>query len=302
MVANPFRAWASRRGRFVVGLLCLVVLGAGTAVAELFKWQDEQGGWHFAQDLNQVPPRYRRAAQASAVDEGTGGVVQHYQPHAAPPAAPRRAARGAGAVSPRSVHQIRVDRTGSVLRVNVTLNDQVTAPFYVDTGASDVVLPESVARQLGLDLSGARTAYYGTANGTIEQSLVTLDSVSLGSARAERVPASVSKTMSVGLLGLSFFNHFRYRVDPVAGVITLQANGLVEAGLIRGGRSEAQWRTQFAGLASRRDSLRGALERANPNRSRQRASLVAEVEEVDRQLRVLEDEADEARVPMFWRD
>jgi len=205
-------------------------------------------------------------------------------------------------VSPRSVHQIRVDRTGSVLRVNVTLNDQVTAPFYVDTGASDVVLPESVARQLGLDLSGARTAYYGTANGTIEQSLVTLDSVSLGSARAERVPASVSKTMSVGLLGLSFFNHFRYRVDPVAGVITLQANGLVEAGLIRGGRSEAQWRTQFAGLASRRDSLRGALERANPNRSRQRASLVAEVEEVDRQLRVLEDEADEARVPMFWRD
>ena len=87
----------------------------------------------------------------------------------------------------------------------------------------------AVARQLGLDLSGAHTAYCGTVNRTNEQSLVMPDSVSLGRARADRVPASVSKTMSVGLRGLSFFKHFLYGVDPVAGVITLQANRLVEA-------------------------------------------------------------------------
>ena len=78
-------------------------------------------------------------------------------------------------------------------------------------------MPESVARQLGLDLSVAHTAYYGTVNRTIEQSLVMPDSVSLGSARAEQIPASVSYTMSVGLRGLSFFNHFRYCVVPVQG-------------------------------------------------------------------------------------
>ncbi len=72
--------------------------------------------------------------------------------------------------------------------VNVRLNDSVTAPFYVDTGASDVVLPEWVAKELGLDLSDARTAFYGTANGTIQQSLVTLDSVELGSAAPRRSP------------------------------------------------------------------------------------------------------------------
>jgi predicted aspartyl protease len=104
-------------------------------------------------------------------------------------------------------------------------------------------LPEWIAKEVGLNLDGARTAFHGTANGTIQQMLVTLDIAKLGTAKAERVPASIGKTMTTGLLGLSFFNHSRYRVDPVDGFITLQANGLVEAGMIRGGRSAPQWKT-----------------------------------------------------------
>ena len=37
--------------------------------------------------------------------------------------------------------------------------------------------------------------------------------LSLGSATVQNVPASVSPNMSVGLLGLSFFNHFTYNID-----------------------------------------------------------------------------------------
>lgn len=292
-----------RRLAFAVGGAVLLV-AAGVS-AEIYQWRDTQGRLHFAQDLNQVPLEYRAQARGDVVKPEESSRVQHYQAAPAAPARQRGTARRSRASSGQGsgqVHRIRVERTGSTMRVKVRLNDAVVAPFYVDTGASDVVIPEWVAQELGLNLDGARTAFYGTANGVVQQALVTLESVELGSARVENVPASVSPSMSTGLLGLSFFNHFRYRVDPASGVITLRSNGLVEAGKIRGGRSESQWRTQFAGLAARRKAIEREIEVTNPNRSRRRAELEAMIDEVERQLDVLDDEADEARVPMQWRD
>ena len=285
-----------------LAFLCLL-FGASIAQAEIFKWKDENGRLHFAQDLNQVPARYRAQAKGGAVDTSKGPAIQRYQPAAAP--APSKRSAGSSRASQGGsgkVHKIRVERAGSTMRVNVRLNDSVTAPFYVDTGASDVVMPEWVAKELGLDLEGARTAFYGTANGTIQQTLVTLDSVQLGGARAERVPASISTSMQTGLLGLSFFNHFRYRVDPGSGTITLQSNGMAESGMIRGGRSKTQWQGQFASLGVRRKKIEAQLDSINPNWSRRKKELQAMIAEVDRQYAVLEDEADEARVPMQWRD
>jgi clan AA aspartic protease (TIGR02281 family) len=284
--------------------LCFV-LWVGPGAAEIFKWKDDQGRLHFAQDLSQVPERFRTQARGTAFEEGSGSVVQRYKSSPAAPSPRSRALRSRRSTTSADTgktYRIRVQKTGSTMRVNVRLNDRVTAPFYVDTGASDVVLPESVARELGLELLGARTAIYGTANGNIQQSLVTLDSVDLGGARAEKVPASVSKTMSTGLLGLSFFNHFKYHFDPGSGVITLQSNGLVEEGKIRGGRSAAQWRNQFYGLTARREAIEQALEDSKSGRSRRKVELKEAIGEVERQIAILESEADNAHVPMQWRD
>jgi clan AA aspartic protease (TIGR02281 family) len=284
-----------------LGLALAVLLLAGLASAEIYKWKDAQGRLHFAQDLSQVPPDYRAQAKAGEVKAGSGPQIQHYDgAPAAPAPSPSRKKRNAA--QSKQVYRIPVERTGSTMRVNVRINDQVTAPFYIDTGASDVLIPEWVAKDLGLDLEGSRTAYYGTANGVVKQSLVTLDSVDLGGARAEKIPASVSRTMSTGLLGLSFFNHFRYDFDPASGVVTLRPNGLVESGQIRGGRSETQWRSQFESLARRRQVVENTLDEINPNWSVRKGELRAALEEVDRQIRLLEDEADDAHVPMQWRD
>lgn len=277
------------------------------AAAEIYRWKDAGGRLHFAQDLNQVPDEYRAQAEAGARKEGSGPAIQRYDaapaapaPGAASPARARAAGRpGAGRAK---THRIQVERAGSMMRVQVRLNDEVTAPFLVDTGASDVVIPRWVADQLGLDLEGRRTGFYGTANGVVQQKLVTLDSVDLAGARAERVPATVSPSMSEGLLGLSYFNHFRYDVDPVAGIITLTPNGLVEAGVLRGGRTEAQWRRQFAALSERRAAIEREIAAINPNGARRRGELEALIEETDRQSDVLEAEADDAQVPMAWRD
>lgn len=302
------RSLLRRIAACVVGIL--VFLPVVEAPAEIFQWKDAAGRLHFAQDLNQVPDEYRAQAEARVRKEGSGPEIQHYQ---AAPAAPSPAA---GAVPTRSTgtarrrptapgpqtYRIPVERAGTSMLVQVRLNDQVTAPFHIDTGASDVVIPRWVADKLDLDLEGKRTGFYGTANGVVQQTLVTLTSVDLGGARAENVPATVSPSMSHGLLGLSYFNHFRYDFDPVAGIVTLKPNGLVEAGVIRAGRTEAQWRSQFAQLNERQAAIDHAMETINPNWSRRREELEALVEETERQREVLESEADDAQVPMSWRD
>jgi clan AA aspartic protease (TIGR02281 family) len=285
-----------------LALAGMLFSAAGLCGAEIYKWKDQAGRLHFSQDLNQVPPQFRSQAKGEAIEEGGESIIQRYQPAPASARSTRRGAGSAGTKGEAQVYRIRVQRAGNSMKVNVRLNDRVTAPFYIDTGASDISLPAWVAKELGLDLDGARTGYYGTANGTIEQSLVTLESVELGGARVENIPAHVNTSMSTGLLGLAFFNHFRYRVDPVSGTVTLRPNGLAQAGKIRGGRSEGQWKGEFYRLAQRRIGIERTLDSINPNKARRKAELKGALGEVDRQLEMLEDEADDARVPMQWRD
>lgn len=314
--AALFRASSFRAGSIsvavalsVLAVVSSALVGApGEAMAEIYRWTDAQGRLHFAQDLNQVPAAYRGQAEEGSRQGDQGREIQHYQTGPAAPAPARtatgRAARSGGrrAQDAARTYRIEVDRAGTSMLVHVRLNDQVTAPFHIDTGASDVVIPQSVASQLGLDLSQSRTGFYGTANGVVQQALVTLESVDLGGARVENVPATVSPSMSHGLLGLSYFNHFKYHFDPGAGIVTLTPNGLAEAGVLKGGRTEEQWRNQFARVAALRQAIENALDEINPNWTVRRAELEESLVEADRQRDVLEAEADDAQVPMAWRD
>ncbi len=140
------------------------------------------------------------------------------------------------------------------------------------------------------------------ANGLVEHAVVMLRSVNLGGAEVTNVPASISPHMNVGLLGLSFFNHFTYNVDAAQGVVTLVPNALDETGGIRGGRSEAQWRAEYKNIHYRRVAVENERERTPPHHTREHRRLEAMLEELDRQEELLEGEADQARVPMVWRN
>jgi len=129
-----------------------------------------------------------------------------------------------------------------------------------------------------------------------------LDAVDLGGARVENVPASVSPSMDVGLLGLSFFNHFTYNVDAAAGILSLTRNDLAESGAIRGGRSEAQWRAEFQNVRGRMAAVETERGWTPTNHSRELRRLDGERVGLERQLDLLEQEADSARVPIPWRD
>ncbi len=292
--------------RAAAASLLAALLGIGLpparASAEIYRWVDADGRMHVTQHLDEVPPEHRPGAGTG--DPGRGSVQTFAGPgrSPAPAALAPSGARSSAAPAGRTV-RIPVQRAGTGMVVQVKLNDRVTAPFLIDTGASDVLVPKQVADDLGLRIgSETRTIRYSTANGVVDQPVVMLDSVDLGGARVENVPASVSPSMQVGLLGLSFFNHFTYNVDAAAGVVSLTPNDLAESGVIRGGRSEAQWRAEFQNVRGRIAALEAERGWTPTNHSRELRRLDDERAALERQLDLLEQEADSARVPVTWRD
>lgn len=285
--------------RLHLTLLSALVLAAPAGGGEIYRWTDDQGRTHFTQDLSRVPRPHRSQARDSASQQGGGNLVRSER--SVPPAG-----RAPGSTPPSrrgEVTRIQVQRAGTSMRVVALLNGRVRAPFIVDTGASDVTIPRWVADELGIRITDrTRTQVYQTANGRIEEPVVTLDSVDLGGATAQNVAASVSSSMPVGLLGLSFFNRFRYQVDPHEGMITLEPNGLEESGFLRGGRSESEWRMQFRQLYGRRTLVEARMARLSPAHSRLLEDLSEEREQIDDQIQELEIEADRARVPQRWRE
>ncbi|MEM9268615.1 MAG: TIGR02281 family clan AA aspartic protease [Pseudomonadota bacterium] len=83
--------------------------------------------------------------------------------------------------------------------------------FLVDTGATAVVLPKSVAEDLGFDVE--RLRYIGramTANGEVRTAPISLMDVRFGEFRDLNVPASVNEgSLSDPLLGMRYLSKFR---------------------------------------------------------------------------------------------
>jgi aspartyl protease family protein len=89
------------------------------------------------------------------------------------------------------------------------INDR-PVEFMLDTGASDVSIPESVAEALGLHKG--RIVTYQTANGTIRAWQTVVEEIRLGELRVGPVRASINPNVSdTGiLLGMSFLKHLDF--------------------------------------------------------------------------------------------
>jgi aspartyl protease family protein len=82
--------------------------------------------------------------------------------------------------------------------------------FLLDTGATDVAIPEHLAKQLGLRYG--RAGQVNTANGVSRTFDTMLDSLSLGSITQRQVPAVIVpgfESQAI-LLGMSFLKHIEF--------------------------------------------------------------------------------------------
>lgn len=272
----------------------MVVLAATPASAgsAIYKWVDADGHTHFTQDLGQVPPQHRKAAQLSVHRVRTRDVQTFEASGPAKSGGVRTRGYAKGGVL-----EIPFEMRGSAMWVYVKVNDRVTAPFIVDTGASDVAIPAHVANRAGITVTeDTPHATYQTANGLVRKPIVHVDSIQVGDARVEGVRSSVSDNMPVGLLGGTFFNNFTFQIDAAAQMITLRPNPLV-----RGGMPQQQWRERFRDVHRRIAKVTNYLDTniltdASRVRQLEKKQAAFEVE-----LENLEDEADLAGVPQAWR-
>jgi len=100
------------------------------------------------------------------------------------------------------------DRNGHY-QVEGQINHQ-PVNFLVDTGATDVAIPESIARSLGLDF-GPRVQVM-TAAGPSSAWMTRLNEVSIGGIRRRNVRATItSGEFNEILLGMSFLRHYDLR-------------------------------------------------------------------------------------------
>ncbi len=102
--------------------------------------------------------------------------------------------------------QLEADRWGHYVVSGQINGHQVT--FLVDTGASGVSVPSSVANRVGL--RAGREFPVSTANGTITVRETLLDELAIGHISRKNVRASINSSMDgeAALLGMTFLRHF----------------------------------------------------------------------------------------------
>jgi len=112
--------------------------------------------------------------------------------------------------------------------VDAVLNGKVTVSMLVDTGASLVVVSESIAKKLGIeDTSGMPEIPVVLADGRVTTAIpFTLNSVEVGSSKARDVEAAISKRPPGsdidGLLGMSYLKYFHVKFDTKENCLILE--------------------------------------------------------------------------------
>lgn len=109
------------------------------------------------------------------------------------------------------------DYSGHAL-INARINDEFDVKLLLDTGSSFVVFSEALARRMKLALPDEAGIKLVQANGSeMGAKLVLLNSMQVGDARVENVPAAVIAQEGIpgidGLLGMTFLREFSVGID-----------------------------------------------------------------------------------------
>ncbi|HHN64252.1 MAG TPA: hypothetical protein ENK09_02680 [Nitrospirae bacterium] len=201
---------------------------------------------------------------------------------------------------------------GSTRRIiiPVTINGQYTAEMAIDTGASDVIIFERLAKKMGILGKDEGSVLWQAAGigGTTPAILTILDSVSVKDATEEMVPVIITKDLSRefdGLIGLDFMAHYSIRIDNRKRLIVFEENR--EALNLPGGRDVHWWRKNFRRFSSLRRAWSDYIEYLNSlsiderRLSELKRFARKQLEESERLFYRLNSYASDVGVPMQWR-
>jgi clan AA aspartic protease (TIGR02281 family) len=196
-----------------IGLIAVFLAGCVSAAQRQYQAAVSNGASLHCRALKAVvEERERYGIVAPSRDLDEDALRQCELPHSSggrPPFQPTQTIPALG-----GAQEVKIERRGDTYRVPVRINDTITLPFLLDTGASDLVIPADVA--LTLIRAGALTSgdfigksRYRLANGSEEVSdLVVIREVQVGEHVVRNVTASISPPQGQPLLGQSFLSKF----------------------------------------------------------------------------------------------
>ena len=140
-----------------------------------------------------------------------------------PPRAPEPAAkRSDQIIVPYRGQDARTQR----ILVPITVNGRATVMMALDTGAPDTLITQGLADHLGIleAEDGKLLSRASGIGGSAPALLVVLESLALGPATEQFVPATVTASLSEnfeGLLGMDFITTFKVKIDSAQQVLIL---------------------------------------------------------------------------------
>ena len=171
-------------------------------------------------------------------------------------------------------------------------------PFFPDFEDPNVATTLEV---IEFDEDTPRIFVTGISGKPMMVPVITVGVVRVGSAEVEDVEMAVLDTQSTGLLGMTFFNHFKVSTDPARGLLTLEEIDLNAVAGVYGGLGERAWRNKFAYL----NAMLAKVEshRGNPQSYPELEEQLDGMQDYwEGQLDSLELKASRAGVPRAWRE
>jgi clan AA aspartic protease (TIGR02281 family) len=144
-------------------------------------------------------------------------------------AAPDRIAHSSNQERPMVSTEIALHEDGGTFVVPVQINGVMTLDFVVDSGASDVIIPDDVAKILrragtikDADALGERTYYLADGSSGVYSTFL-IRSLKIGDLELHDIAASIAPEQGSLLLGQSFLTKFKsWSIDNARQVLVLE--------------------------------------------------------------------------------
>jgi clan AA aspartic protease (TIGR02281 family) len=277
---------------FILILIILPLAGYG----EMYKWVDEKGTVHFADDLSNIPEKYRPDVEMRTPPQEIS--IPENKEKTAPLLTPK--------TSEREGFEVALFRRGELWMAEVLLNGRVKRHLIVDSGASFSLISRETAKELGLTIDENTPFIPGaTVSGFILTPLVTLESVRVGNAEVRNVETTIYTMPSGtdGLLGNSFLNKFKVVLDSMNGKMTLFSMQGEPSPDRPGGYKRDYWVAQFRFYQRNLEDLRRLKAKIESQGARGELIRVNNaIRYFENQLSELDRRASFAGVPRNWRE
>jgi len=128
---------------------------------------------------------------------------------------------------PMGISRVRLTKRGNSYIVKTVLDRKIRTNMILDTGCTDVQITQKVAERLGIDQSEGRRVTCTLADGRkVTARAVNIKEVKVGRARVKNLEGVVLDDDRMkeydGLLGMSFLNNFKFRIDTEKNELTLE--------------------------------------------------------------------------------